>query len=214
MKKSTLALSLLMTFLATSTAVQAAAPTADLKVIGEITPPTCNVAAPENGVYDFGKIPSNLIQATTITPLQAETKTWSVSCDAETYLTFSVVDNRADSASVDSTTTYGLGNVNGIGKIGFYTAAMGNAKVDGVPSRLFTAASGATSVTPAIAVSITKGTNMGWASSSANSLQSGKVFVSNISVTPVLATTATMGGPITDIVNLDGLMTMNFSYGL
>lgn len=213
MKKSIFTLSVLTTLLTAATAVQAAAPTAELKVKGELTAPTCTVAAPDNGTYDFGRISSTLIKAAATTAVTGKAKTWSVSCDAETYLTFSVVDNRAASVATTGNTYFGLGNVNGTGKIGYYTAVMSDPKVDGVTSYLFTAASGASTFSVYNSVNITKGTNMGWASTT-STLKSGRVFTSDITVNPTLASSATMGGPITDTVNLDGLMTMSFAYGL
>lgn len=193
------------------TQAQAAGPTAELTVTGELTAPTCTVAVADDGVYDLGKLAASLIKPTADTTLAAMTKTWTVTCDADTYLNFLPVDNRAASASSLAPTHFGLGMVNGSGKIGYYTAQMSNATVDGAASTLFTAVS--SDFTPAATADITIGQHTGWATD-VNTLASGKVFSADITVNPVLASTAAMNGPITDDASLDGSMTLNFAYGI
>lgn len=212
MNKHVITVTALSSLLLAMANVQAAAPTAELKVTGELTVPTCTVAGADGGIYDLGKMSSTMIKPAATTALTAVTKTWTVTCDAETYLNFSPVDNRAASASAVLATNFGLGMVNGTGKIGYYTAQMKNATVDGVSSSLFTANSG--TFTPATTANITTGSRSGWATSANNTQKSGKVFVADITVSPVLASTTTMNGPITDNVSIDGSMTLNFAYGI
>ncbi|MHA7847529.1 DUF1120 domain-containing protein [Serratia sp. D1N4] len=212
MKKHVITATALSTLLLTMANAHADAPTAELKVIGELTVPTCTVAGPDDGIYDFGKLSATMIKPAATTALTPMTKTWTVTCDAETYLNFAPVDNRAASASAVATTNFGMGMVNNTGKIGYYTAQMENATVDGVASSLFTSASA--TFTPAATANITTGQRSGWATATANTQKSGKIFVADITVSPVLASSATMNGPITDDTNIDGSMTLNFAYGI
>ncbi len=213
MKKHVInAMTLSALLLAMTQAHAADALTAELKVVGELTVPTCTVAATDDGVYDIGKQSSTVISATAEKTLTAMTKTWTVTCDAETYMNMTPVDNRAASKSSSTTTAFGLGNVNGTGKIGYFSATVKNAQVDSVASQLFTSASA--TFTPAATANLTNGLKTGWATATANTQKSGKVFVADITVTPVLASSVTMNGPITDNADIDGSVTLNFAYGI
>ncbi|HEC1652532.1 TPA: DUF1120 domain-containing protein [Yersinia enterocolitica] len=212
MKKQLIGLTVLSSLVLGMAVAHAAPPTAELKVTGTLTVPSCTVASPDEGVYDFGKLSSSLVKSgTATTPLTPMTKTWTVTCDADTYLNFTPVDNRAASASAVATTNFGLGNVNTTGKIGYYTALIKNGTVDGKASNLFSSAT--STFAAATTASLTTGQHTGW-SSAANTQSTGKVFVADITVSPMLAGTTTMGGPITDDAELDGSMTMNFAFGI
>lgn len=213
MRNAIFKLSTVASLFAVSAIAYAAPPTAELKVIGKIEAPICTVNAPDNGTYDFGRISPTLVKPTATTTLTPMTKTWTVACDADTYLSFSVVDQREASASLVNATAFGLGNVNGTGKIGYYNVAMSGGTVDGAATQHFTVVSGSGSFYTYNTVNVTKGYNMGWGTGT-NTLKSGKVFTSNLTVTPVLASAATMGGAITSTVDLDGLITMRFAFGI
>jgi hypothetical protein len=212
MKKHVITATALSTLLLAMANAQADTLTAELKVIGELTVPTCTVAGPDDGIYDFGKLSATMIKSTGTTTLNPMTKTWTVTCDADTYLSFAPLDNRAASASTVAATNFGMGVVNTTGKIGYYTAQMANATVDGVASSLFTSAS--STFTPAAKVDIITGQRSGWAAATANTQKSGKIFVADITVSPVLASSESMNGPITDETSIDGSMTLNFAYGI
>jgi Protein of unknown function (DUF1120) len=188
------------------------APTAELKVIGSLTVPGCAVIAPDSGVYDFGRVSASVVQPSfATTALSAITKTWTVSCDADTHLNFTPVDNRTASVSVPGPTNFGMGNVNGAGKIGHYTARIHNATVDGVASDISYPSGQYTGVGRSF--DLKHGIYHAW--QSLNGGQSvGKVFTADITVSPILAGATTMGGPINDDVNLDGSMTMNFRFSI
>lgn len=137
--------------------------------------------------------------------------TWTVTCDATTYMNFTPVDNRADSRVSLAVGTFGLGNVNSTGKIGYFKADVSNATVDGVTSLLFLTQ--AATFTPAASVPMSAGLKTGWASG-ANTQQSGKVFVADIKVTPYLGNSTDMNGPITENTDIDGSVTLTFAYGI
>jgi Protein of unknown function (DUF1120) len=212
MKKQLAHITVLSSLVLGINTASADAPTAELKVIGTLTVPGCTVVAPDDGVYDFGRVSSSLVKSgTTTTPLSAIRKTWTVNCDADTYLNFTPVDNRAASASVVAATNFGMGNVNGTGKIGYYNAVMSAGTVDSVASNLFTSAN-ATFTATSTAI-LTTNMRSGW-SAAVNTQKLGKVFTADITVSPMLGGTTTMGGAITDDVELDGSMTMNFAFGI
>ncbi len=188
----------------------AAPPVAELKVIGTLTVPTCTVASADDGIYDIGKISASMVKPAAITPLTPMNKTWTVTCDAETYLNFKPVDNRADSASVSNTTSFGLGSVNESGKIGYYTVTMKNANVDGTDTSVFSSASA--TVASAATVAVNSANRNGWSVGTAQ--KSGKIFVADLEVAPTLASTASMNGAITEDTDIDGSLTLNFAYGI
>ncbi|WP_145490684.1 DUF1120 domain-containing protein [Yersinia rohdei] len=212
MKKQLIGLTVLSSVIFGSNVANAEVPTAELKVIGTLTVPSCTIVAPDEGVYDFGRLSASLVKSgTATTPITAQTKTWTVNCDADTYLNFTPVDNRVASSSSLAASAFGLGNVNNTGKIGFYTAQITQGTVDSKASNLFTTATNEISSAPA--EDLMPGRRTGWASA-ANTQSSGKVFTANISVRPILGGTTTMGGPITEDVKIDGSMTMNFAFGI
>ena len=212
MKKHVITATTLTSLLLALSQAQAEPLNAELVVKGELTVPSCEIAAADNGTYDLGKISGTMIKPSAVTTLAAISKTWTITCDADTYLNFSPVDNRKDSASTAATTNFGLGFVNGNGKIGYYTAMMKNPTVDGKTVGLFT--SNTTAITAYTTANITSGMRSGWATSTGNLQQSGKVFAADIVVTPVLASSTTMNGAITDLTDIDGSMTLNFAFGI
>ncbi|EEB47760.1 hypothetical protein PROVALCAL_00355 [Providencia alcalifaciens DSM 30120] len=125
-KKTIIALSLI-TF---SGATLAAAPVANLKVTGSITPPTCTIKG-QNEVdleYVFDVSPGMFPVSGNLL-LDAKTNNIEVVCDASTYLTFSSTDNRASSVLTAGVYNFGLGLFDTDKKVGFYTITMKNATV-------------------------------------------------------------------------------------
>jgi hypothetical protein len=200
-------------------AAMAEAPTAELKVIGTLEVPSCSVDVDSDGVYDFGNISPTIIKpGTTTTALEPITKTWTVNCSGPTVLTFEASDNRTESSSSTDSKHFGLGHVNDTGKIGYYMVNMSNAEVSGAdgemsPAKVFV--SNTSTISNAANVDLNGGANykMGWTNTS-NTLQEGQIFKADLQVTPTLAGTTTMNGPITDHVDLDGSLTLTFSFGL
>jgi type 1 fimbria pilin len=218
MKKHFIALAILPSVLLTMVNAQAAPPTAELKVKGSIDVPTCSIAAPNNGVYDLGKLPSSLVAATTTTTLAAMSKKWAVTCDSLTYISVSAVDNRAATASQASSapTNFGLGYVNGDGKIGYYTASMTNGFVDGVARQIYygtktVPVSGTTALGGGY--TFVSANHYGWAGTNGAPI-AGRVFTADMRIYPVLASMASMKGPLADNAKIDGSMTINFAFAI
>ncbi|CNH72179.1 beta-fimbriae major subunit [Yersinia thracica] len=205
----------LFTLLILSVTVQAAPPSAELKVKGKIGIPTCTINAPDGGIYNVGEISSSLIKSgTAVTVLPSITKTWTVTCDSVTYLSLNAIDNRKSSVS-DNTGihNFGLGFVNGHGKVGFYKTTMSNATVDGVSSLLYFIDANNILQGGHTLETLTNNFRFGW-SENATTAKAGKVFSADFTVIPTLAGSTTMGGAITENINIDGSATMNFSFGI
>lgn len=213
MKKTVITASIL-SVLALHGAAIAAPMSTELQVKGSMAVPSCQVNVTDSGVYDLGKISNNLISPNKATPLTPGVVVITANCDAETYLSFTAEDNREGSSSVSGSTYFGLGNVNGAGKLGYFQMKMHDATVDnkGLTS-LYSTSKGSTSFSAVKEITVDKNRVMGWAKSSSVQ-ESGKRFVAALTLTPVLASSKDMNGPLTDSVKLDGSALLNFAYGL
>ena len=105
MKKVLLSLAMLSVI---STPVLAKAPVANLKINGDIKPPTCTIngATQSDVIFDYGVISPTLIPQSTIYsyPASIAQNTVTIECDAKTYLTFVASDTYADTElSVNNT---------------------------------------------------------------------------------------------------------------
>ncbi|CBY26686.1 DUF1120 domain-containing protein [Yersinia enterocolitica] len=214
MKSPIINSAILSSFLLSVTA-HAVAPTAELKVKGKIGLPTCTINAPDGGIYNIGEISASQVKSgTAVTVLSSITKNWTVTCDSLTYLSLTAIDNRKASVS-DSTGihNFGLGFVNGTGKLGFYKTTMSNATVDGVSSLLYFIDANNVLQGGHTLETLTNNFRFGW-SENATTAKAGKVFSADFTVIPTLAGSTTMGGAITENINIDGSTTMNFSFGI
>ncbi|VEA61142.1 Protein of uncharacterised function (DUF1120) [Serratia plymuthica] len=212
MKKTVISACVISAMMSMGSAM-AASMSPELKVQGQMAVPSCQLKLTNDGVFDLGKISNTLINSTKETMLAGSSGQVSVDCEAETFLNFTVVDNREGTASTANTGYFGLGNVNTDGKLGYYRLIVAGAKVDGASSSLYSTAKGSTTFTALASAYVDKNKVIGWAKS-ANVQQSGKTFSTGLLVEPYLASSRDMGGPITDNVKLDGSATLNFAYGL
>ncbi|RTE97411.1 DUF1120 domain-containing protein [Serratia marcescens] len=191
----------------------AAGPSAEIKVVGELIAPTCEVKLPNEGIFDYGSISHTRISKDKPVSLGVKGgSTMEVKCDAETPMTFNVIDNRLGSAS-ETGKTFGLGNVNTTGKLGFYSIQAYFPQIDGVTGRLFVTSD--TSITsPQTVVNLEHGKRVGWASASGNTLAIGKNFTAQLLVEAFLAKSGDMHGGGSEDVSLDGSTTLEFGFGL
>ncbi|MCS6726930.1 DUF1120 domain-containing protein [Proteus mirabilis] len=105
MKKVLLSLTMLAII---STPVLAKSPVANLKINGDIKPPTCTVngATQRDVIFDYGVISPTLIPQSTVYSYSdiGVQNTVTIECDAKTYLTFTASDTYADTElSVNNT---------------------------------------------------------------------------------------------------------------
>lgn len=211
MKKTVISAGVIAVIMSMGSAMASMSP--ELKVKGEMAVPSCQLSLQNGGVYDLGKISNALISNTTTTSLTGKTSQVMVDCEAETFLSFTVTDNREGTASNPSSTSFGLGTVNGSGKLGYFNLKAVAANVDGTSSQLYTANKGSTTFSGQQGAEVDKNKVIGWALAD-NIQRSGKKFSTLLTVQPFLASSADMGGAITENVKLDGSATLNFAYGL
>lgn len=81
---------------ASSAAFAAAAPTAELKVTGQIVPAACTIKL--GGSADYGNLIAAGIKADKTTPLDEKDVSLAINCDAQAKLALSVADNRTGTA--------------------------------------------------------------------------------------------------------------------
>ncbi|MDP8800320.1 DUF1120 domain-containing protein [Serratia marcescens] len=193
--------------------VSAASMSPELKVKGQMAVPSCEVSITNDGVFELGKLSNGLINSAAATALAKSQKQLVVNCEAETFLNFTVVDNREGTASATGSAHFGLGNVNGDGKLGYYKVNVLSAAVNAIPSALFSVKKGTTAFATVSSAYIDKNNITGWAKSG-NVQNSGKLFSAMLEVEPYLASAKDMKGPITDNVKLDGSSTLSFAYGI
>ncbi|ENJ4475915.1 DUF1120 domain-containing protein [Yersinia enterocolitica] len=208
MKKQLIALTALSYLIFGFNAANAKAPTAELTVKGQVSPPGCIVMAPDGGVYNVGEIAGHTVKPSALTVLPSITKNWSVICDAETYVSVTGSNNRAGSST--SGGRYGLGFVNGAGKIGDYGVYFSNAKVDGTAKYFRKQEEAAAAI---LSLSIGPLNGLSWVHANATKAP-GKVFSADIEVMPRLGSVADMKGPITENVKIDGSMTLSIIIGI
>ncbi|HGM5574380.1 TPA: DUF1120 domain-containing protein [Serratia marcescens] len=213
MKNVTLKMATLAALLV-SAGGQAAAPSAEIKVVGELIAPTCEVTLPNGGVFDFGSINHSLVSDSK--PVSLGVKGGSelvVICSASTPLTFKVVDNRLGTASESGSEKLGLGNVNGTGKLGYYKVNAFHPQVDGQQADLFVTA-GSSIPNGSVTVAFEQGKRVGWSPSGSRTLAIGKSFSFMMTVEAFLAKRTDMQGGIGEGVSLDGSTTLEFGFGL
>lgn len=195
-------------------AAQAAEPpTQKMIVSGKITTPACEVSVGNDGVYSYETIGSSLIHPSQTKTLRTISQPWLISCDADTYMTFQVEDEATDSAPT-ATHQFGLGFARAGKPLGYYLADMKNAKVDEVASHFirFTKAGG--NSTYGVSLPLDTNFQFGWGVPSSYALRSGKNFTMDLDVTATLYSATTMGGALTDDVDLQGAATLVFKYGI
>ncbi|MEQ4690856.1 DUF1120 domain-containing protein [Providencia manganoxydans] len=208
-KKSLLAIALV-----SMSSAALSATTANLKVIGTITPPTCTINADTNAVveYTFNISPDLFPSDGSDYKAPSETKNIEIVCDASTYLSFDSTDERDDSIYQAGDNNFGLGTFgSNNSKIGFYTVTMKNATVKENPTanaeNVGISTNASTYNTSAL---LSKSKTMAWAKS-VNNLAQGQIFAADFMVTPTfnksLRTTP-------DKVSFDGSAVLTFGFSI
>lgn len=110
----------------------AAGPVANLKIDGKVTPPTCTVNGAEQGelVADLGAISPGMLNKTSRYTIPVVTVSLSVSCNAQTYLTFIPTDTYAGHGTGPSRSNL-VSDKNKSALVGDLFYLMSNMKVDG-----------------------------------------------------------------------------------
>lgn len=130
-----------------------AATTADLKLIGTITPAACTPNFTGGATIDYGNIPVGTLNATAQTLLPEKTTKLNVTCNAPVKFAFGLVDERSASAvttlttigGYDATNKFGLGTADNGAKIGTYSLQISNETADTGTTRRLTSTNNGTS---------------------------------------------------------------------
>jgi len=186
-----------------------AASSTDLTVTGIITPAACTPTLASGGIVNYGKIPVKDLYSNKHTNLPLQSIQLTVNCDASTPFALIPIDNKKDTASVETQYNFGLGLTPANEKLGVYNLSFRNPVADTPVTAIYTHDEGETwSVAPvwsrnawAAFGSQTGGT---WAP---DSLQNVTV---NIDVNTHIA--PTNGLTLTDDVTLDGSATLQIEY--
>jgi type 1 fimbria pilin len=188
-----------------------AAPVANLKVTGTITPPTCTVNGVDEAdvLYNFSVSP-DLFPASGNLTLTPQSQPIQVVCDATTYLTFNAADMREGSELVSTDINFGLGQTNDELNIGFYKVTMENATVQTDESA--DAKSVGVQVGPTYATTgvIDKTQLMSWATAK-DAPAAGRVFTADFAVQPTLSGAMKNNE---EPAQLDGHAVLTFSFGV
>ncbi|MEK2485603.1 fimbrial protein [Providencia stuartii] len=184
---------------------------ANLKVSGDIKPPTCSINNQNEVdiVYNY-TISPEMLNRSGRTSLDKQKKRVEIVCDATTYLSFVAQDNRvspSDAALLFGLGTYGADN----NEIGVYSITISNATVkensEEDAKRVLVLPEGSKAVAE---TSIAKMKKTAWAETSTK-LAPGKIFAADFEVYAVLNIIRTNN--IEDI-SLDGSATLSFGFGI
>ena len=178
--------SLLFITLTAATGSVFAAPVANLKVNGTITPPTCTVNGDVQStdvVYTFDVSPG-LFPASGNLTLNPQSQNIQVVCDASTYLSFNATDERAGTELTAGDTHFGLGTY-GTDNVGYYQVTMQNATVSADAQSTAKSVGVQVGSTYATTGKIDKSNPVSWATAQDN-LAAGQIFAADFAVTPTL----------------------------
>lgn len=203
-------------FLLGSMSANAVSSPANLKVGGELTSKSaCNLNVDRGGFFDLGKIEASTVQQDKSVALNSSSLNVNVKCDEETYVTSQLIDNKEGTASRSGPYFFGFGNVNGAGKLGFYTLKVYEGSVDGHSRKFYTnevLSGSAPSAAPM--VQIPKNHFVGWVDEGGVSAASGRDFKLTLLLEPTIASRKEMNGVLTEGIILDGSATVNLFYGI
>lgn len=226
LKKSLLAAALAVM---TSSAL-AAAPVANLKIDGKVTPPTCTINGAEKGelVADFGAVSPSWLLASGLSFKNGSTITLplTVNCDALTYMTFTPTDTHGavdigQSGTTDAASFSALVSTDKPSAgVGFSVANLKNMTVDGKPAFYGRQTSKFTYTEPRIVPgAIGAWTTEQQMNVSPNTLKlaSGKIFTADVDVKNFLFSRAQIsakGIDLTEQVDYVGETVLAFNFGI
>lgn len=186
-------------------------PSSDIKVVGEIASSRCEIVAPNNGVYDFGKIrlPSG---SNGMITLPAITQSWRVRCDSAAYLEIIPEDNRVGASGNMAGGYFSFGG-HGTQTLGKYRLGISNSQVDRAAVRSRTAGQPRShaDITPLVPGMRTRWLIPDNLPQLTRLAPAGKVFSLDITVSPQLTIPK---NAVTEAVSLDGSVTLDFAFGI
>jgi hypothetical protein len=215
--KKLVALSVLSAAMLSSMTAHAA--TAELKLIGTITPSACVPNFAGGGTINYGNIPASSLNASAQTMLPVKTTTVSVVCDSPVKFAFTAIDERAGT-SVDTLTIpnmtfangkFGLGTAPGGVNIGAYSIQFtGGTSNLGPVSRLWSSNNGVSWASFSGVIFHTSGLfawNDGVTAGVPGALTS---LTADVTITAALDKASNL--PLTNEIAIDGLTTFEVVY--
>lgn len=200
-----------------ASAMTFAAATADLKLIGTITPAACVPNFTGGSTIDYGNIPASSLSATAQTLLPEKTTSLSITCNAPVKFGFKTTDDR--SASVITTLStipgytdtqkFGLGAAGNGAKIGAYSMQISKSTPD-TGTANYTSSENNGVAWSASSGSIRNGSLMAWSKDASALPSSYTSMVADIRV--VAAVDKTSNLPITNAITIDGMTTFEVIY--
>ncbi|KMM80573.1 DUF1120 domain-containing protein [Pseudomonas deceptionensis] len=197
-----------------------AATTAELKLIGTITPAACVPNFTGGSTIDYGTIPANTLNVAVQTNLPEKNTTLAVVCESAVKFAIRRTDDRSASkasgvaiAGRGETYMSGLGDAENGAKIGAYTLRVSNEVSDtGTVSRLFSQDEGAVWFKSAAANSyLANGDILGFGvDTSSDTPSAHKSITVDLKVNASIAPANTL--PLNDEIKIDGLGSFEVVY--
>lgn len=128
----------LATALMAAVGAAAANDTANIKVIGRITPGSCELSLGNGGTFDYGQMDISTLNASTANDLGAKETDMSLTCSGAIQVGLHAIDNQAASVNI----TNGVGNTNqrdyyyGLGMASDGKTGLGAYKLDIEPASI------------------------------------------------------------------------------
>lgn len=195
-----------------------AATTADLKLIGTITPAACTPNFTGGATIDYGNIPAGTLNVATQTLLPEKTTKLTVTCTAPVKFALTLTDDRSASAvtTLNTIATYtadmkfGLGAATNGAKIGAYSLQISNEAPDsGATQRLYSTDGGATWASFLGGLSTAR--LISFANSATSTTPAAHTSMA-MDVKVVAAIDKASNLPITDEIKIDGMSTIEVKY--
>lgn len=176
---------------------------ADITVTGDISASTCEIIAPNNGTYNFGKISATSGKSEVLMPI---TQTWRVRCTGDTLLSIEPQDNRVGTASRNGAAYFGLGG-DDAQPLGYYRLKLSQAKIGNQEAVAYTSGQAFSRNGDTYLMS---GVRTQWLMPD-RTTRMDKIYSIDITVSPWLEQDKL---PLAEGGVLNGSVTLNFFYGL
>jgi len=175
---------------------------------------SCTVLAPDIE-YAYPPLQASLFQRNAQTTLPVLSQTWQVVCSAPVVALFLTVeaDQQSDSLSGLDPTYFGLGSVNGQGRLGHYQVTLDNATVDGAPVQLYQTNNPTQIGTPQSSLMLKPAVFQGW-TSDGHAPAKGQQYSVRLTISPTLNSLQKTQGPLVNGGELNGELVLAFPFNI
>lgn len=181
-------------------------------LIDEPVETSCTALAPDIE-YTYPQLHARLFQRHAPATLPSLSQTWQVVCSAPVSALFLTVDadQQADTLSDSDPTRFGLGPVNGQGRLGTYQVILDNAMVDGMPVQLYQTTSQTLVGESKSSVMLKSAAFQGW-TRDGHLPAKGQHYSVRLTTTPVLNSLQETHGPLVNGGELQGTLVLAFPF--